>query len=167
MQGHFWHLFQTHFFMVPLVLLSRLAFSIIFWSVGILQHPIRFLGMGGFQSYHRKQNRGTMWKCMKKCIWNWCQKWPCILSGAIYQEHKRWFTYDKLCKLLWCRHCRQYSRPGCWCHWGWARPPGRCSSRTGRWCTLSCSQTSAWFLKPTSLLDSLRHRIAVPVINNA
>ena len=39
------------------------------------------------------KTEGTMWKSIKNYIRNWCQKWPCILFGAIYRENKQWSSY--------------------------------------------------------------------------
>ena len=54
MQGHFWHLFLTQFFMlfhmVPLVSLSMVALLTIFWLVQHLQQPIRFFDMNRWLS---------------------------------------------------------------------------------------------------------------------
>ena len=36
------------------------------------------------------RTEGTMWKSIKNCTRNWCQKWPCILYGVIYWENKQW-----------------------------------------------------------------------------
>ena len=33
--------------------------------------------------------QATMWKSIKSWVRNWCQKWPCILFGAIYREKKQ------------------------------------------------------------------------------
>ena len=41
------------------------------------------------------KTEGTMWKSIKNYIRNWCQKWPCILFGAIYQENKQWSDKDR------------------------------------------------------------------------
>ena len=94
MQGHFWHLFLTQlimlFHMVALVLLSIVAFSTTFWLVEILQQPIRFFEMSGFKATMESRTEGTMWKGIENCVRNWCQKWPCILFGAIYRENKQW-----------------------------------------------------------------------------
>ena len=36
------------------------------------------------------KTEGTTWKSIKNYIRNWCQKWCCILFGAIYRENKQW-----------------------------------------------------------------------------
>ena len=36
------------------------------------------------------KTEGTMWKSIKNCVRNRCQKWPCILFGVNYQENKQW-----------------------------------------------------------------------------
>ena len=69
--------------------LHMVAFSTIFWLVKILQQPIRFFDINGYWSCHGKQNRGYHVKEHKNYIRNWCQKWSCILFGAIYRENKR------------------------------------------------------------------------------
>ena len=35
------------------------------------------------------KTEGTTWKSIKNYIRNWCQKWCCILFGAIYRENKQ------------------------------------------------------------------------------
>ena len=46
----------------------------------------------GLQSYHGEQKRGYHLNhlSIKNYIRNWCQKWCCILFGAIYRENKQW-----------------------------------------------------------------------------
>ena len=36
------------------------------------------------------KTKGTTWKSIKNYVRNWCQKWCCILFGAIYRENKQW-----------------------------------------------------------------------------
>ena len=36
------------------------------------------------------KTEGTTWKSIKNYIRNWCQKWCCILFGAIYRENNQW-----------------------------------------------------------------------------
>ena len=36
------------------------------------------------------KTEGTTWKSIKNYIRNWCQRWPCILFGAVYRENKQW-----------------------------------------------------------------------------
>ena len=36
-----------------------------------------------------KKMLATMWKSIKSWVRNWCQKWPCILFGAIYRKNKQ------------------------------------------------------------------------------
>ena len=45
------------------------------------------------------KTEGTMWKSIKNCLKNRCQKWPCILFGANYQENKQCHA---LKQLVWC-----------------------------------------------------------------
>ena len=47
------------------------------------------------------KTEGTMWKSIKNCVRNWCQKWPCILFGANYRENKQCCPSDTLTKI-WC-----------------------------------------------------------------
>ena len=48
----------------------------------------------GLQSYHGEQKRGYHLNhlSIKNYIRNWCQKWCCILFGAIYRENKQCCT---------------------------------------------------------------------------
>ena len=36
------------------------------------------------------KTEGTIWKSIKNCLRNRCQKWPCILFRANHRENKKW-----------------------------------------------------------------------------
>ena len=61
------------FHMLPLVQLSIVALSV-FRLVEILQQPIRFFDLSGYQSCSGKRNRGYHEKEHQNNIRNWCQK---------------------------------------------------------------------------------------------
>ena len=44
------------------------------------------------------KTEGTIWKGIENFVRNWCQKWPCILFGAIYRENKQWIHSSKATK---------------------------------------------------------------------
>ena len=102
MQGNFWHLFLTQFFMLlhmaPLVLLSIAALLTLFWLVEIIQHKRPWKT----SSFPMRLKQNCWWKCM-----NWWTFFS-ILTGIPQKKLQKvifYFHWKNRQKGLYVLHC--------------------------------------------------------------
>ena len=75
---------------VPSVLISMIAFSIIFLLVQVIQQPIRNVEISGFWSFHGEQSEGYHMKEHENLYQKLVSKVTLHFFGTIYQENKQW-----------------------------------------------------------------------------